>query len=88
MTAALSTQMHAPTMAGPGDGNVPESEYSPFKPVTQKRVHKQAVEENKDDDSDKNESNKKKKPIELPLPMNGKEYGMGEFLDLVTQQQL
>ncbi len=42
------------------------------------------VEENEDNTDDENENNKKKRPIELPLPMNGKEYGMGEFLDLVT----
>jgi hypothetical protein len=39
---------------------------------------------NKDDEDDENETYKKKRSTELPLPMNGKEYGMGEFLDFVT----
>jgi hypothetical protein len=68
--------MRAPSMANPWDGNVLTLEKSPLKPVTRKRVHKQAVEENNDDKDDENENN-----IVLPLPMNGKEYGMGEFLD-------
>jgi hypothetical protein len=42
------------------------------------------VEDNKDDEDDENENSKKKRPIELPLPMNGKEYGIEDFLDLVT----
>jgi hypothetical protein len=42
------------------------------------------VEEKEDDENDKNENNKKKRTIELPLPMNEKEYGMEKFLDLGT----
>jgi hypothetical protein len=42
------------------------------------------VEENEDDKDDENEINKKKRPIELPLPMNEKECGMGEIIYLVT----
>jgi hypothetical protein len=47
-------------------------------------VYEQVVEKNEDDKNDENENNKKKRPLELLLPMNGKEYGMGDFLDLVT----
>ena len=48
--------------------------------VTRKREREQAVEE----DDDENENENKKTTIELPLPRNGKEYGMGEFIDFVT----
>ncbi len=42
------------------------------------------MEEYKDEEEDEHENNKKTRPIDLPLPMNGKEYEIGEFLDLVT----
>lgn len=51
---------------------------SPSKRDTRKRAR-----EHDDDEDDENEYNKKR-PIELPVPMNGKLYGIGEFIDLVT----
>jgi hypothetical protein len=42
------------------------------------------VEEKEDDKDDEYENNKKKRPIELQLPLNWNEYGMEEFIELVT----